>query len=50
VLRESPAVAEGVGDLPVAFAPEGLGERLPHLRAGLERTLPEIVDVLGAKV
>src|SRR5438093_156587 len=40
VLREAPPVAEGVGDLTVALAPEGVLAWLPDLRAGVDRPFP----------
>src|SRR6476659_5161401 len=47
VLGEPPAMAERVGDLPVAPAPEGLGQWLSHLGAAVERALPDGVHVVG---
>src|SRR5439155_27260411 len=49
-LRESPAGAEGIGDLSVPLAPEGVGERLPYLAARVDRSLPERFDVVGVEV
>jgi len=46
VLCKTPAVAERIGDLTVAFAPEGVVEGLLHLRAGVDRTLPDRIDVV----
>jgi hypothetical protein len=46
VLCKAPAVPEGVGDLTVALAPENVLERLPYLRAGVDRAFPERIDVI----
>jgi hypothetical protein len=45
-LRHAPAVAEGVDELPVALAPEGVFELVEHLGAGVERALPGGVGVV----
>src|SRR4051794_41882395 len=50
VLGEVPAVAEGVGDLAVAVAPEHVAERVAHLAAGVGRALPERIDVVGVEL
>jgi hypothetical protein len=43
-------VAKRIGDLTVAFAPEGVVEGLPHLRAGVDCTLPDRIDVVRVYV
>ena len=43
-------MAERVGDLPVALAPEGLGQRLAHLGAAVDCALPDRVHVVGRQV
>jgi hypothetical protein len=50
VLGEPPAMAERVGDLPVALAPEGVGQRLAHLGTGVDCALPDGVHVVGRQV
>ena len=50
VLGQAPAVPEGVDDLAVALAPEGVLERGVDVGAGVERALPEHVDVVGRQV
>src|SRR3954447_19915710 len=49
-LRQAPAVAEGVDDLAVALAPEYVLEWGVNIGAGVERALPERVDVFGREV
>src|SRR4029453_13616879 len=49
-LCEAPAGAEGVGDLTVALAPESVLERLPDMRAGIDRAVPQRVDVIRIQV
>src|SRR5207249_2748946 len=49
-LREAPAVAERIGDLAVTLAPEGVTERLPDLRARVDRAGPERVDLVRDEV
>jgi hypothetical protein len=50
VLCKAPAVAEGIGDLTVALAPENVLEWLSDLRAGVDRAFPDRIDVLGVQV
>jgi hypothetical protein len=40
-------VAERVDDLPVPFAPEGVGQRVEHFGAGVQGPLPQGVGVVG---
>ena len=50
VLCKAPAVAEGVGDLTVALAPENVLEWLSHLRACVDRAFPDRINVVGVQV
>ena len=43
-------MAEGIGDLSVALAPEDVLERLAHLSASIECPLPDGVGVIGREV
>src|SRR4029453_9880502 len=47
VLGEAPAMTEGVDDLPVTVAPEGVLQRGVDLGTGGERPFPETVDVVS---
>ena len=49
-LGEVPAVAEGIGELAVALAPERLGQLVPDRGAGLHRARPRGVDVLDVEL
>lgn len=47
MLREGPAVAERVDDLPVPVAPERILQREGDLGPRLECALPEVIHVVG---
>jgi 7-alpha-hydroxysteroid dehydrogenase len=50
VLGQPPAVAEGVGGLPVAVAPELVLQRVQHHGGCVHGTLPEDLHVLGIEM
>jgi hypothetical protein len=43
-------VPEGIGDLPVAVAPESVGQWPMDGRAGVERTAPRVIDVSHVEI
>jgi hypothetical protein len=47
MLRDVPAMAEGIGELPVAFAPELIGDLVVNFRPCFERARPSGVGVSG---
>ena len=49
-LGEVPAMAEGVRELTMALAPEGLGELVPDRGARLHRARPRRIDVLDVQL
>src|SRR5215208_5120217 len=50
VLGESPTVSEWIAELPVAVAPELVLQRLQHLGACIQCTLPESFHIFGGEV